>query len=524
MKNIDFKLFCEIEGLRQEAIRLDYAKQYTREWGNLSGGRHQYDKWFGTDDFGKPIYRYYIDIANGNSLMKNPPTGWTRIKDELFKYGYKIISYEAGRCAKINDDRNEFRIGKIIARLSPEVINLYNRLMDEDSKELIEDENELLLVISRHPYDIIGMSTDREKWDSCTAIPEASLGKYRKPEEHRMDMAKWSVVEYIRSNSLIAYIIKANDFNITNPIGRVIIYPYETHTGKWKDGVDGERYMRISDKHYGRFSDNVRKILQNWLDERQGKLNLKKRYRSDDNHYMDDNPTELTTYSDKEIIEKYVIGKVKKKLNGLYDVDGDVCFNDSYFSELPIKFGTVNGDFECDFTKLKTLKGCPHTVNGNFTCQENKIINLEGGPVKVMGRYDCSHNYNLVSLKGSPEFVGTEFSCSLDEALTNLKDGPLNAKSYNYSMCRRLKSLEGSPEVVNDKFDISYCFNLKSYKGGPKVIHGLLDMAGDSELRDFIQYLEKAKSINVYHMGFTEREVEALRDKYIDSAVYNANR
>ena len=59
---------------------------------------------------------------------------------------------------------------------------------------------------------------------------------------------------------------------------------------------------------------------------------------------------------------------------------------------MPLKFGRVNGDFNCGYNKLSSLKGSPSYVGGYFSCYGNNLTSLEGAPIHVVGDFDCVHN------------------------------------------------------------------------------------------------------------------------------------
>ena len=60
-------------------------------------------------------------------------------------------------------------------------------------------------------------------------------------------------------------------------------------------------------------------------------------------------------------------------VDGLVNVDGGVNLYNRGLTELPLKFGTVTGSFDCDDTVLTSLVGCPLRVGGNFYCSYNKL-------------------------------------------------------------------------------------------------------------------------------------------------------
>jgi hypothetical protein len=66
-----------------------------------------------------------------------------------------------------------------------------------------------------------------------------------------------------------------------------------------------------------------------------------------------------------------VCGEWKLNSDGEVDVDGDVNMYDMNLKEIPVKFGRVEGDFNCYYNYLTTLKNCPDFVVGNFWCGDN---------------------------------------------------------------------------------------------------------------------------------------------------------
>ena len=87
------------------------------------------------------------------------------------------------------------------------------------------------------------------------------------------------------------------------------------------------------------------------------------------------------------------------------DVNDDVYLLFARFTELPLTFNKVSGDFKCYSNYLTTLFGSPREVGGDFDCSGNELTTLEGCPIKVGGDFMCSENY-LTSLVGIPSEVG----------------------------------------------------------------------------------------------------------------------
>ncbi len=69
------------------------------------------------------------------------------------------------------------------------------------------------------------------------------------------------------------------------------------------------------------------------------------------------------------------IGGDKWKLNsnGEVDVAGSVSMINMNLSEIPVKFGRVDGFFHCVDNNLTTLKNCPVWVGEEFYCRGNNL-------------------------------------------------------------------------------------------------------------------------------------------------------
>jgi hypothetical protein len=146
----------------------------------------------------------------------------------LIRCGYSDIDFDEKTAT---DKHNRpIRLGKALEKSInyieknykdlPEVVadykrafRLWERVNQKATKELLaKTENEpLMVVISRHPYDIAGMSTGRD-WSSCMNLDIGKNSKY--------------VPIDIKNGTIIAYLVYASDKNIEHPIGRVLIKPY----------------------------------------------------------------------------------------------------------------------------------------------------------------------------------------------------------------------------------------------------------------------------------------------------------
>lgn len=156
--------------------------------------------------------------------------------------------------------------------------------------------------------------------------------------------------------------------------------------------------------------------------------------------------------------------------DGSYDTSRDIRLTRGIVEDgkLLIKFKKVNGDFNCELAKLKTLEGCPEIVGGDYNCYINHLTDLQGAPEVIHGDFECAGN-DLITLEGGPKKVSGDFNC------TN----------------NNLKNLKGSPEIIGGKF---ICNNneLISLEGCPKEVGG-----------NFI-------CIGQMHSNFTEQDIRKI--------------
>ena len=99
----------------------------------------------------------------------------------------------------------------------------------------------------------------------------------------------------------------------------------------------------------------------------------------------------IKIWCDKMGIKNYIINS-----QGEIDVDGNVFLEYNTFSELPYKFGTINGSFILYGCKnLTSLKNCPDCVHGEFDCSKcPKLDSLEGCPKIVTSNFSCENCYH----------------------------------------------------------------------------------------------------------------------------------
>jgi hypothetical protein len=107
-------------------------------------------------------------------------------------------------------------------------------------------------------------------------------------------------------------------------------------------------------------------------------------------------------------------------MTGSVNVLGSVTLRSIKVTQLPVRFGRVDGSFDCGYNQLATLDGVPGYVDGDFHCYNNQLKTLEGAPGHVGGSFYCENN-KLTSLEGAPGHVGGDFWCSYHASLPLLR-------------------------------------------------------------------------------------------------------
>jgi len=417
------------------------------------------------------------------------------IEDVLNSSGFSLKDYEKG--IAIDGYNREVKINRALNKIGrPDLINKVNADQHRTGKDKIEPgiNNDLLIVFSRHAYDIAGMSTDRT-WTSCMNLYDGGNKRY--------------VQHDVKEGSIVCYLINQNDRNINKPILRTIIKPFINLEN------ENEIIYQVEGKEYGPkdvptprgFIKQVKEIVESiqnlkltspfklvsslycdlggrllWNDEI---LRKPAKSKEEVKIIMD---VFIAAQSNEPLSEEVAPRAKEYTINEDLTVDVDGTFEiPAAMDRLPIKFGTIYGDFYADGCGLKTLEGFPKKVEGSFVLVRNKLTDLKGCPNFVGGLFMCSHN-GLKSLKGSPEEV-KDFYCHHNE-LTTLEDGPKIAQAY---ICdnNKLVNLKGCPKTL-------YFFDCKenmlnTLEGGPTTV-------------DTAYYCQKNKLVNLKGAPETVRE------------------
>ena len=186
-----------------EALKFSQIRPYMKDW-----DRERYGDIFKNPKFkhDKNGYRVFFPIET--RISDNTEKSPTHIEIEKFlnENGFEIVDYIKGIVRNTEKNQN-IKIGKVLNKLkATDLLNAFNVDKTREGTK-----SEYIVVISRHPYDIAGMSTDRG-WTSCMNLDTGMMRHY--------------VPIDIKEGSVVAYVTKVNDPDLKNPTGRLLIKPF----------------------------------------------------------------------------------------------------------------------------------------------------------------------------------------------------------------------------------------------------------------------------------------------------------
>jgi hypothetical protein len=167
-----------------------------------------FQRWPGTKN--RTATRLYIDLPQNQTLIQPDP----QVSNKLKQLGYEVVDYTRGLAKKTTaGNQNPTKIGKILAAAVQQGDNTANAILQkfQNDPKRGSTRAEYQGVVSRHPYDVAGMSTDRG-WTSCQDLSTGTYCVY--------------VPDDIKAGTLVAYMIRTDDPDIKSPVGRILLKPY----------------------------------------------------------------------------------------------------------------------------------------------------------------------------------------------------------------------------------------------------------------------------------------------------------
>lgn len=228
------------------------------------------------------------------------------IEETLDEVGFYITDYRAGIAMKKakpgeKKDLRQIKIGKILQKLNQHnLLKQFNERLGTSKKDIQNIQFEFC--ITHNPYDIAGMSTDRN-WTSCM---ELDNGEYKDTPLYQ--------VQY---GGMVAYLISAEDKNIEKPFARIAIkrfipedYDEDEASSKFIFLAENRIYGDVDLADELTFQEELIKIL-----EKSNSLTSDNEF---DDYIRDDEDSYSDTYSDSVYYMKYNTDPSKLTLNKLY--------------------------------------------------------------------------------------------------------------------------------------------------------------------------------------------------------------
>jgi hypothetical protein len=242
------------------ALPIETAKKYRKIWEKARDTQdtpiHILENYF-RDELGTK-WRHYIKIED--NVCTNSGSAYAAVKKALpEQYSIKYADYKKGYVFD-NKNNRKTKLGKILQRLKlDDLLKKYNEDTCRSNKEKSK-----LAVVSRNPYDIAGMTSDRA-WasSSCMSIPCEKVVTRAKDNNADVSMNSegehYQKVQYAVPTSLIAYETTSDDRNIRTPLARVLISGYANGKGGWA--------FKANPRSYGNASLGFKKAVDKFVDD-----------------------------------------------------------------------------------------------------------------------------------------------------------------------------------------------------------------------------------------------------------------
>jgi hypothetical protein len=296
-----FEKFYKIE----EAISLKNVRKFNLKKSN--GGAYYIDQ-INEIFKGKDRLVYDIQINDSDLINVNNPIV-SKILEFLKTYypDYEITKksdYVNGVCYKKKDTERKqpTKIGRLLQKHAEneEIKNLLESFKKDPTRSL--KGNSYKVVISRHPYDIAGMSTDRN-WRSCMTFAFKGINY---PEgEVKAGVNVRYVPNDITEGSIVAYLVSPEDvlpngkIALKRPVSRILMKPH-VNMDNSKD------YAYSEGRTYGADNKKFSQFIKNWLVENINKNTKDKKYLKNTALYEDgdETPNFTAIKQDDRIIDR----------------------------------------------------------------------------------------------------------------------------------------------------------------------------------------------------------------------------
>ena len=314
-------------------------KKKVRKW--VKPSQKPPSKWSGVQNQGEPGKNYYNEITRPISdhvfgsktriqipesiehteSNKSKPSKHVQMFLDENSYSANNADYKKGVAYHLSDEnrRRPLKIGKILEKHGAH--DKIKKAFMNDPYRATAKSSHLTATVSRHPFDVAGMSTDRG-WTSCLDLRK---GIYKK-----------DVNKELQHGTHVAYLHHKTDKTISHPVARIALKPYE---------ADGEKpILRPETKTYGTTNPEFHQAVSHWAKQnfplKENVIYSKNSHVYDDDSSNSGNQTFVNHTNNEELFKRNSIKKIEDALEG------------NKLEHLPIKYHEV----EHVLPKLNGLK------------------------------------------------------------------------------------------------------------------------------------------------------------------------
>lgn len=148
--------------------------------------------------------------------------GFTPVSSTHAEKEYETTIPAGPRKGEVIKKKETQRIGKLLAD-SP---HLQQAHAEFERNKGVKSDKKKMVVISRNPIDVAGMSTGRKYGTSCKRMSDETTGDMGGCNKHYLE-------HDIKSNGThVAYLVDEDDVNVENPHARISLNPFVSASGK----------------------------------------------------------------------------------------------------------------------------------------------------------------------------------------------------------------------------------------------------------------------------------------------------
>jgi hypothetical protein len=191
------------------------------------------------------------------------------VEKHLRDNGFEIADYKGGY-AKDKHGRT-VSIGKALNKTNAPLPVKQAFENDPVRKGSTQAKKGLKVIISRHPHDVAGMSTD-QGWTSCMTMKNPETGEGGGCNQHYLQ-------QDVKHGTHVAYLVHDDDNELKRPIARIALKPFTSDDGK-------HTVLRPESRAYGTGDSSFARTVNNWV-EKNFPAKPKILYRKNQNLYHD---------------------------------------------------------------------------------------------------------------------------------------------------------------------------------------------------------------------------------------------